>query len=65
MYRGYQLPRSFVVQLSHPERLWQHVWDSLIHTNRRGWEIIILGALDVALAAASGAVDLGRRRARP
>ena len=21
MYRGYQLPRSFVVQLSHPERL--------------------------------------------
>ncbi|MBS0263549.1 MAG: mandelate racemase/muconate lactonizing enzyme family protein [Planctomycetes bacterium] len=35
--------------LTHPERLWQHVWDSLIHTNRRGWEIIILGALDVAL----------------
>lgn len=36
-------------QLTHPERLWQHVWDSLIHTNRRGWEVIILGALDVAL----------------
>lgn len=36
-------------ELSHPERLWQHLWDSLIHTNRRGWEIIILGALDVAL----------------
>lgn len=36
-------------ELSHPERLWQHVWDSLIHTNRRGWEIIILGALDVAM----------------
>lgn len=35
--------------LTHPERLWQHVWDSLIHTNRRGWEIIILGALDVAI----------------
>ena len=31
--------------LTHPERLWQHVWDSLIHTNRRGWEIIILGNL--------------------
>ncbi|MFO0905103.1 MAG: mandelate racemase/muconate lactonizing enzyme family protein [Pirellulales bacterium] len=36
-------------ELTHPERLWQHVWDALIHTNRRGWEIIILGALDVAL----------------
>jgi L-alanine-DL-glutamate epimerase-like enolase superfamily enzyme len=36
-------------ELTHPERLWQHVWDSLIHTNRRGWEIIIQGALDVAL----------------
>ncbi|MBS0205874.1 MAG: mandelate racemase/muconate lactonizing enzyme family protein [Planctomycetes bacterium] len=35
--------------ISHPERLWQHMWDSLIHTNRRGWQIIILGALDVAL----------------
>ncbi len=35
--------------ITHPERLWQHVWDSLIHTNRRGWEIIILGALDVAI----------------
>lgn len=35
--------------LSHPERLWQHLWDSLIHTNRRGWEIMILGALDVAI----------------
>ena len=36
-------------EVTHPERLWQHVWDSLIHTNRRGWEIIILGALDVAI----------------
>src|SRR4249920_1710502 len=35
--------------VSHPERIWQHVWDSLLHTNRRGWEIIILGALDVAV----------------
>jgi L-alanine-DL-glutamate epimerase-like enolase superfamily enzyme len=25
------------------------MWDALIHTNRRGWEIIILGALDVAI----------------
>lgn len=36
-------------EITHPERVWQQVWDSLIHTNRRGWEIIILGALDVAL----------------
>lgn len=36
-------------EISHPERLWQLVWDALIHTNRRGWEIIILGALDVAI----------------
>lgn len=35
--------------ITHPERLWQFVWDALIHTNRRGWEIIILGALDVAI----------------
>lgn len=35
-------------ELTHPERLWQLMWDALIHTNRRGWEIIILGALDVA-----------------
>jgi L-alanine-DL-glutamate epimerase-like enolase superfamily enzyme len=25
------------------------VWDALIHTNRRGWEVMILGALDVAI----------------
>jgi L-alanine-DL-glutamate epimerase-like enolase superfamily enzyme len=36
-------------ELTHPERLWQLMWDALIHTNRRGWEIMILGALDVAL----------------
>ncbi len=36
-------------EITHPERVWQQVWDALIHTNRRGWEIIILGALDVAL----------------
>ncbi len=35
--------------LTHPERIWQHVWDSLMHTNRRGWQIMILGALDVAI----------------
>lgn len=36
-------------EITHPERLWQLMWDALIHTNRRGWEIMILGALDVAI----------------
>ncbi len=36
-------------EITHPGRLWQLVWDALMHTNRRGWEIIILGALDVAI----------------
>lgn len=36
-------------ELTHPERLWQRMWDALMHTNRRGWQIMILGALDVAL----------------
>ncbi|WP_020468812.1 mandelate racemase/muconate lactonizing enzyme family protein [Zavarzinella formosa] len=35
--------------ITHPERLWQRMWDAFLHTNRRGWEIIILGAIDVAL----------------
>jgi L-alanine-DL-glutamate epimerase-like enolase superfamily enzyme len=36
-------------EVTHPERLWQRMWDALLHTNRRGWEVIILGALDVAI----------------
>jgi L-alanine-DL-glutamate epimerase-like enolase superfamily enzyme len=36
-------------EVTHPERLWQWMWDAFMHTNRRGWEIIILGALDVAI----------------
>lgn len=35
-------------ELTHPERLWQHCWDSMVHSNRRGWQIAVLGALDVA-----------------
>ena len=35
-------------EITHPERLWQRMWDALVHSNRRGWQIIILGALDVA-----------------
>ncbi|MGE5194552.1 MAG: mandelate racemase/muconate lactonizing enzyme family protein [Deltaproteobacteria bacterium] len=36
-------------EITHPERLWQLLWDAFMHTNRRGWEIIILGAIDVAV----------------
>lgn len=36
-------------EITHPERLWQKMWDAFLHTNRRGWEIIILGAIDVAI----------------
>lgn len=36
-------------EVTHPERLWQRMWDAIMHTNRRGWQVIILGALDVAL----------------
>lgn len=36
-------------EITHPERIWQRMWDAMMHTNRRGWEIIILGALDVAI----------------
>lgn len=47
-------------ELTHPERLWQKIWDAFLHTNRRGWEVIILGAIDVALW------DLyGKRLGRP
>jgi L-alanine-DL-glutamate epimerase-like enolase superfamily enzyme len=46
-------------EITHPERLWQRMWDAFIHTNRRGWEIMILGALDVAIWDAYGR-KLGR-----
>lgn len=36
-------------EITHPERLWQLMWDALIHTNRRGWEVMILGSLDIAI----------------
>jgi L-alanine-DL-glutamate epimerase-like enolase superfamily enzyme len=47
-------------EITHPERLWQRMWDAFLHTNRRGWQIMILGALDVAIW------DLyGKRLGRP
>ncbi len=32
-----------------PERLWTRLYNSRLHSNRRGWAIICLGAVDVAL----------------
>jgi L-alanine-DL-glutamate epimerase-like enolase superfamily enzyme len=32
-----------------PERLWQKLYNSMMHGNRRGWAIICIGAVDVAL----------------
>ena len=32
-----------------PERLWTRLYNSMLHGNRRGWAIICLGAVDVAL----------------
>lgn len=37
------------VELTHPERLWQKMYDSIMHYNRRGWILMCLGALDVAV----------------
>ncbi len=36
-------------ELTHPERIWQKLYNSLLHGNRRGWAIICIGAVDVAL----------------
>ena len=36
-------------EVTHPERLWTRLYNSLLHGNRRGWAIICLGAADVAL----------------
>lgn len=36
-------------QLTHPERLWQKMYDSMMHYNRRGWALMCLGALDIAI----------------
>ena len=35
--------------LSHPERLWQLLYDSILHYNRRGWITMCIGALDIAV----------------
>jgi L-alanine-DL-glutamate epimerase-like enolase superfamily enzyme len=35
--------------LTHPERLWTLLYNSMLHGNRRGWAVICIGAADVAL----------------
>jgi L-alanine-DL-glutamate epimerase-like enolase superfamily enzyme len=32
-----------------PERLWRKLYNTVLHSNRRGWEMICIGAVDVAL----------------
>jgi L-alanine-DL-glutamate epimerase-like enolase superfamily enzyme len=47
-------PESFLGRLLigedpiHPERIWQKLYNSMLHGNRRGWVIICIGAVDVA-----------------
>lgn len=36
-------------EITHPERIWQKLYNSMLHGNRRGWVIICMGAVDVAL----------------
>ena len=36
-------------ELIHPEAIWNRLYDAMLHSNRRGWAIRCLGALDVAL----------------
>ena len=33
----------------HPEAIWNRLYENMIHSNRRGWAMRCLGALDVAL----------------
>jgi len=36
-------------EIIHPEALWNRLYNNMMHSNRRGWVIRCLGALDVAL----------------
>jgi L-alanine-DL-glutamate epimerase-like enolase superfamily enzyme len=36
-------------EITHPEQIWQKLYNSLLHGNRRGWAIICIGAIDVAI----------------
>jgi L-alanine-DL-glutamate epimerase-like enolase superfamily enzyme len=32
-----------------PDRLWKRLYNTVLHSNRRGWQMICIGAVDVAL----------------
>lgn len=36
-------------ELVHPEAIWNRLYEAMLHSNRRGWALRCLGALDVAL----------------
>ncbi len=36
-------------ELIHPEAIWNRLYEGMLHSNRRGWAVRCLGALDVAL----------------
>ncbi|WP_097047194.1 mandelate racemase/muconate lactonizing enzyme family protein [Flagellimonas pacifica] len=36
-------------EIVHPEFIWQKMYDSMMHFNRRGWAIMCLGAIDIAI----------------
>ena len=42
-----------------PERVWRALHDTVLHSNRRGWQMICIGAVDIALWDLFGKV-LGR-----
>ena len=37
------------VEVHHPEAMWNRLYENMLHSNRRGWALRCLGALDVAL----------------
>jgi len=39
----------FGEEFVHPESVWNRLYESMLHSNRRGWAMRCLGALDVAL----------------
>lgn len=36
-------------EITHPERIWQKMYDSMMHFNRRGWGVMCMGAIDIAI----------------
>lgn len=36
-------------EVAHPELMWQMMYDMLMHCNRRGWAVMCMGAIDIAL----------------